>query len=68
MGGAKHVHRTARPPRSLATLGMTGRVTGLSSDHGSGGDEGPSLRGIGMTRVMAPATRLAQNGRDETPR
>jgi hypothetical protein len=23
MGGAKHVHRTARPPRSLPTVGMT---------------------------------------------
>jgi hypothetical protein len=24
MGGAKHVHRTARPPRSLPPVGMTG--------------------------------------------
>jgi hypothetical protein len=24
MGGAMHVHRTARPPRSLPTVGMTG--------------------------------------------
>jgi hypothetical protein len=24
MGGAKHEHRTARPPRSLPTVGMTG--------------------------------------------
>jgi hypothetical protein len=35
MGGAKHVHRTARPPRSLPTVGMTRLLLVITLSRGA---------------------------------